>query len=158
MGLLPWSPLAGGFLAGKYQRGTKPASDTRAGSEKPLYQWTSAEYAESDQNWNTIETVVKIAREIGVSPAQVALSWLSNRPSVVAPIFGARSVAHLRDNLGAADLHLPVDATAELEKVSTPRSGGYPYGAFGTAQRSRSIDGSAPLQKVVGKGSAAPLG
>ncbi|MET9762600.1 aldo/keto reductase [Streptomyces sp. NPDC006372] len=51
IGLLPWSPLAGGFLTGKYQRGDVPASDSRAGSEKHLYQWVSAEYAAPDRNW-----------------------------------------------------------------------------------------------------------
>jgi hypothetical protein len=53
IGLLPWSPLAGGFLAGKYRRGGTPAPDTRAGSRQPLYQWTSAGYAESDRNRGT---------------------------------------------------------------------------------------------------------
>jgi len=67
IGLLPWSPLAGGFLAGKYSRGGTPAPDTRAGSSKPLYQWTSAEYAESDRNWATIDAVVRIAKDIGAT-------------------------------------------------------------------------------------------
>jgi aryl-alcohol dehydrogenase-like predicted oxidoreductase len=63
IGLLPWSPLAGGFLTGKYQRGGKATADTRAGSEKALYQSISEEYADSDQNWDTIDTVVRIARD-----------------------------------------------------------------------------------------------
>ena len=80
LGILPWSPLAGGFLSGKYQRGSTPNSDTRAGSDKDLYQWTSAEYAESDQNWATIDAVVDVAKQLGVTPAQVALSWIADRP------------------------------------------------------------------------------
>jgi aryl-alcohol dehydrogenase-like predicted oxidoreductase len=137
IGLLPWSPLAGGFLTGKYQRGGMAASGTRAGSEKPLYQWISEEYAESDRNWATIDAVISIAKRIGATPAQVALSWIADRPGVIAPIFGARTVQHLRDNLKAAELTLDNEATAALEKVSAPQPGGYPYGAFGAGQRAR---------------------
>ena len=158
IGLLPWSPLAGGFLAGKYQRGSRPASETRAGSEKPLYQWMSEEYADSDCNWATMDRVKQIAERVGKTPAQVALAWIADRPSVTAPIFGARSMAQLRDNLAAATLHLDAEATDSLERVSRPTSGGYPYGAFGAAQRARPADGSDALKPVVAKGSDAPLG
>jgi aryl-alcohol dehydrogenase-like predicted oxidoreductase len=144
IGLLPWSPLAGGFLTGKYQRGTAAPSDTRAGSEKPIYQWISEEYANSDRNWATIDEVGRIAREIRATPAQVALSWIADRPSVIAPIVGARTVAHLRDNLAAANLTLDNEATAALEKVSAPQSGGYPYGAFGEGQRGRPLQDGKP--------------
>lgn len=158
IGLLPWSPLAGGFLTGKYERGSKPEADTRAGSENKLYQWVSAEYADSDRNWATIETVVRIAKETGATPTQVALSWAADQPSVIASIFGVRTVKQLRENLAAADLHLDADVKAELNAVSQPQPGGYPYGAFGSGQRSRSIDGSQAQQALVGKGSDAPLG
>ena len=144
IGLLPWSPLAGGFLTGKYQRGSTAGSGSRAGSEKPLYQWTSEEYADSNRNWATIDAVVRIAKEIGATPAQVALSWIADRPSVIAPIVGARTVEHLRGNLGAAELTLDSEATAALEKVSAPQSGGYPYGAFGSWQRGRSLQDGKP--------------
>ena len=158
MGVLPWSPLAGGFLAGKYQRYSRPADDTRAGSEKPLYQWTAAEYAASGRNWATIDAIVRIAKDTGATPAQVALSWIADRPAVTAPIFGARTLAHLKDNLGAADLHLSAEATATLEATSRPEPGGYPYGAFGQGQRARSCDGSEEARNPVGQGSDAPLG
>jgi aryl-alcohol dehydrogenase (NADP+) len=104
------------------------------------------EYADSDRNWTTIDAVRKIAKEIGATPAQVALSWIADRPGVVAPIVGARTVDHLRSNLGAADLILSEEATAELQKVSAPQPSGYPYGAFGAWQRGRDMqDGvSAP--------------
>ena len=152
IGLLPWSPLAGGFLTGKYQRGGKATADTRAGSEKALYQSISEEYADSDRNWDTIDTVVRVAKEIGVPPAQVALSWIADRPSIIAPIVGARTVEHLRINLGAAELTLDKDATEVLEKVSRPQSGGYPYGLFGQWQRGRALqDGNdAPPSPAVG--------
>ncbi|MDN8007027.1 aldo/keto reductase [Burkholderia multivorans] len=159
VGLLPWSPLAGGFLTGKYQRGSIPAPNTRAGSSKPLYQWVSAEYAESDHNWSTVDTVVQIANDLGTTPAQVALSWLSDRPGVTAPIIGARTLEHLKDALGGCDLVLDERATAALEQVSMPHPGGYPYGAFGVGQRKRLVDSSAHgLVSVVSGGSAYPLG
>ncbi len=148
IGLLPWSPLAGGFLTGKYQRGGTAASGTRAGSEKLLYQWVSEEYADSDRNWATIDAVVRIAKEIGATPAQVALSWIADRPGVVAPIVGARTVEHLRNNLGAAELKLDDESTDALEKVSAPQSGGYPYGAFGAWQRGRSLQDGTPAPRL----------
>jgi aryl-alcohol dehydrogenase-like predicted oxidoreductase len=144
IGLLPWSPLAGGFLSGKYQRGGTAPSGTRAGSEKPLYQWISEEYANSDRNWATIDAVVRIAKEIGATPVQVALSWIAGRPGVIAPIVGARTVEHLHNNLGAAELTLDKEATTALDNVSAPQSGGYPYGAFGAGQRTRWLQDGTP--------------
>lgn len=159
IGLLPWSPLAGGFLTGKYQRGTPAPAGTRAASEKPLYQWISEEYAESDRNWATIDAVVRIAKEIGATPVQVALSWIADRPGVIAPIIGARTVEHLRDNLGAAELTLDNEATTALEKVSEPRPGGYPYGAFGAGQRARWLnDGTPAPGQPYAAGSKHPTG
>jgi aryl-alcohol dehydrogenase-like predicted oxidoreductase len=159
IGLLPWSPLAGGFLSGKYQRGVAAPSGTRAGSEKPLYQWISEEYANSDRNWATIDAVVRTAEEIGATPAQVALSWIADRPGVIAPIVGARTVEHLRNNLAAADLTLDEGTTAALEEVSAPQSGGYPYGAFGAGQRGRSLqDGKAAPTPPYTAGSKHPTG
>lgn len=149
LSVLPWSPLAGGLLAGKYKRGGVPEADTRAGSAKPLYQLVSSEYAKSDRNWDTIGTVVHIAKETGATPAQVALSWLSSRPGVTAPIFGARTLEQLSDGLGAAELTLDDGATADLAAVSAPTPGGYPYGAFGTFQRSRWIEGRTPAPFIM---------
>jgi diketogulonate reductase-like aldo/keto reductase len=85
--------------------------------------------------------MVRIAREIGATPAQVALSWIADRPGVIAPIIGARTVEHLRDNLGAAELTLN---KMTLEKISAPQSGGYLYGAFGAWQGGRSLGDGTP--------------
>jgi aryl-alcohol dehydrogenase (NADP+) len=159
IGLLPWSPLAGGFLTGKYQRGITPASDTRAGSDDQLYRYVSAQYSAFDRNWATIDEVVRIAAETGATPAQVALSWIADRPGVTAPIFGARTLDQLHDSIAAADLTLDDEVTNALDKVSTPTPGDYPYGAFGTSQRDRRLQGGdQALGDLVGQGSDHPLG
>jgi aryl-alcohol dehydrogenase-like predicted oxidoreductase len=159
LGLLPWSPLAGGFLTGKYQRGSAPGQDTRAGSKKALYQSTSEEYANVDRNWATIDTVVRIAKDIGTTPSQVALSWIAHRAGVTAPIVGARTKKHLADNLGAADLILDARATAALNEVSAPQPiNGYPYGAFGAWQRARPIDSGSSAKTLPFAGSDRPTG
>lgn len=143
IGILPWSPLAGGYLTGKYERGDQPASDTRAGSGNPVYEHASADYASKDRNWNTIDAVISIADRLGASPAQVAISWATNQPGVTSPIVGARNLDQLHGNLAAADLSLDEEATTALNKVSAPTPGDYPYGPFGTLQRGRYIDSSA---------------
>jgi hypothetical protein len=98
-------------------------------------------------------------KEIGVTPTQVALTWIADRPGVVAPIVGARTVEHLRNNLGAAELTLDNKATAALEKVSAPQSGGYPYGVFGAGQRGRWLqDGTPAPTQPYSAGSEHPTG
>jgi aryl-alcohol dehydrogenase-like predicted oxidoreductase len=133
IGLLPWSPLAGGFLSGKYKKNEKVPTDARGGSGGPM----------NDQNWATLDTVRDIADSLGATPAQVAYSWVINRPGVVAPIAGAKTVAQLESNLVASDLDLDEDATKRLTKVSSPSPNDYPYGPFGEKQRGRYVDSSA---------------
>lgn len=158
VGLLAWSPLAGGLLTGKYRRGIAPAANTRAGSGNPLYEWTMADYAGSDRNWATIDVVHAIADEIGATPAQVSLAWLLDRPAVTAAITSARTVEDLRLNMAAADLALSEEHRSALEEVSRPTPGGYPYGAFGSGQRSRDFLGNRAQADLVGAGSDAPTG
>jgi aryl-alcohol dehydrogenase-like predicted oxidoreductase len=93
--------------------------------------------------------VKTIAEQIGATPSQVALSWVANQPSVTSPIFGARNMKQLTDNLAAADLTLDEEATATLNKISAPTPGDYPYGPFGTLQRGRYLGYSAqPLGEL----------
>lgn len=159
VGLLPWSPLAGGMLTGKYKRGTTPEPGTRAGSDKDLYQGASAEYAASDRNWATINLVKDIARKLDATPSQVALSWLSVQTGVTASIIGARTVAQLHENLGAVDVNLEPDMVAALEEVSRPDTGAYPYGEFGKTQRNRWLqDGTPAPRGLFEGGSEHPLG
>lgn len=82
-----------------------------------------------------------VAERRGVSMAQVALSWVTNRPGVTSTILGARTVEQLEDNLGAAELHLDAEETATLTAVSEPVVHDYPYGELGVQQRERRIAG-----------------
>lgn len=142
LGLLPWSPLAAGFLSGKYNKGEKAADDTRAGSGNPTNDHIFGDLAANDQNWDILDAVRDIASGHGVTPSQVAYSWVMNRPGVVAPIVGARNLAQLDSNLVAADLVLDGEAIARLDEVSAPTPNDYPYGPFGVKQRHRYVDSS----------------
>jgi len=115
LGLLIWSPLAGGLLTGKYRRGQDAPPGTRQAS-----QWDEPPIYDPDRLYDTIEVLVEIAEGRGVSPAQVALAWLLARPGVTSVIVGARTDEQLADNLAAADLELSAEETARLEKVSRP--------------------------------------
>jgi aryl-alcohol dehydrogenase-like predicted oxidoreductase len=142
IGLLPWSPLASGFLTGKYKQGEKVASDSRAASGGPMYERIMGKFASKAQNWSTLHVVRDIAGSMGATPSQVALSWLTNRPGVTAPIIGARTLEHLEDDLAGADLELGDSFTARLNEVSAPTPDEYPYGPFGEKQRGRYVDSS----------------
>jgi aryl-alcohol dehydrogenase-like predicted oxidoreductase len=142
IGLLPWSPLAGGFLTGKYTRSEQASSGTRAGSGDPISDWIFGRFAAKDQNWATIDAVRGIAQSIDTTPSQVALSWLIGRPGVTAPIVGARTLQHLEEHLVGADLELDTASTQLLDEVSAPTPDDYPYGPFGEKQRGRYVDSS----------------
>jgi aryl-alcohol dehydrogenase (NADP+) len=89
--------------------------------------------------WDVIDAVQRIAEDRGVSMAEVALSWVTNRPGVTSTILGARTLEQLDTNLKAADLHLTEAETDVLNTASDPGAPDYPYGELGVDQRSRSI-------------------
>jgi aryl-alcohol dehydrogenase-like predicted oxidoreductase len=142
IGLLPWSPLASGFLTGRYKQGEKAPSDSRAVSGGAMYARIMGKFTSKAQNWATLDVVREIAASMGATPSQVALSWLTNRPGVTAPIIGARTLKHLEDDLAGADLELGDSFTARLDEVSAPTPDEYPYGPFGEKQRGRYVDSS----------------
>ena len=123
LAVLPWSPLAGGILAGKYRRDEDMPAGTRGGdAEEPI----TFTYRLDDRAWRVVDAVRKVADEIGRSCAQVALNWVLHRDGVTAPILGARSVEQLDDNLGATGWRLvPEHEVALLWASAFPR--GYPY-------------------------------
>jgi aryl-alcohol dehydrogenase-like predicted oxidoreductase len=138
LGLLPWSPLGGGWLSGKYQRDVRPSGATRLG-EDPARGMEAYDRRGTARTWNVIEAVRKIAAGRGASMAEVAVAWVTARPGVTSTILGARTLAQLQANLRAADLQLAPEETAQLDAVSDPRPADYPYGELGVDQRSRNL-------------------
>jgi aryl-alcohol dehydrogenase-like predicted oxidoreductase len=115
LGILVWSPLAGGLLSGKFRRADKGLEGSRA-----LTDWAEPPVRDPEKLLDTIEVLVEVGEAHGVSAAQVALAWLMGRPGVVSLIIGARTDEQLEDNLGAAELQLSDDERARLEEVSRP--------------------------------------
>jgi aryl-alcohol dehydrogenase (NADP+) len=141
IGLLPWSPLAGGWLSGKYRRDEPPTGATRLG-ENPTRGMEAWEARNADpRTWEIIDAVDAVASETGASASQVSLAWLSDRPAVTSVILGARTVEPLEDTLGAADLELTDEQRARLDEASTPRTDIYPYGEQAIQQRHRKREG-----------------
>lgn len=112
MGFLPWSPLKSGFLSGRYTRQQPRPADTRRGAAFGV--------GPTETQFDVIEVVVRIAEEIGASPAAVALSWLRGRPGVTSTLIGPRRLDHLEENLAALSLGLDSEHRAELDAVSAP--------------------------------------
>ena len=140
LGLLPWSPLGGGWLSGKYRRDQRPAGATRLG-EDPNRGMEAYDRRGTRRTWEVIEAVQKIAAERGVSMAEVALAWLTDRPGVTSTILGARTVEQLETNLRGAELRLTAEETAALDAASDPQATDYPYGEMGVQQRDRQLGG-----------------
>jgi aryl-alcohol dehydrogenase-like predicted oxidoreductase len=141
LGLLPWSPLGGGWLTGKYRADERPSGATRLGEDPNRGMEAYGPRSQHQRTWDVLEVVEAIASERGASMAQVALAWVVDRPQVTSVILGARTSDQLDDNLGAADLHLTGEESARLDAASDPGAADYPYGAPGAAQRNRELPG-----------------
>lgn len=125
LGVIPWSPLRGGWLSGKYRRGMSapPGGSRVETAEKEGWSESWSVY-DNERTWRVVDTLLAVAEEVGKSPAQVALNWVLQRPGVTAPIIGARTMAHLEDNLGAGGWSLTAGQMARLTEASDP---GRPY-------------------------------
>jgi aryl-alcohol dehydrogenase-like predicted oxidoreductase len=139
LGLLPWSPLGGGWLTGKYRRDQRPTGATRLGENPERGVEAYDRRRGQERTWTVVETVRDIAKQRSVSMAQIALAWLLHRPAVASVILGARTMDQLNDNLAAADLRLTEDETARLDDASDPEAADYPYGGPAIEQRSRPL-------------------
>ena len=141
IGLLPWSPLGGGWLTGKYERDVPPTGASRLG-ENPKRGMEAWEARNADERtWTVLAAVESIASDHDATSSQVAIAWLLAQPAMTSVILGARTVDQLIDNLGASDLELSGEEIARLSEASAPRADDYPYGAAGVAQRERKIEG-----------------
>jgi aryl-alcohol dehydrogenase-like predicted oxidoreductase len=129
LGILPWSPLAAGFLSGKYAKDQPPPAGVRLEKWKERF----ADY-DSDRGWRTIDALKAIATEKESTASAVALAWLLAKPAVTSVIFGARSLEQLDDNLKAADVKLTSADVSRLDDASAYKLG-YPYEFMGNIQK-----------------------
>jgi len=127
IGIIPWSPLRGGWLSGKYMRGmSQPVQGTRI-DEASRRDWgESWKKYNNEHTWSVLDALFDVAKSTGKSPAQVALNWLLQKPGVTAPIIGARNLDQLADNLGASGWALDPTHQQALEQASSV-AGSYPY-------------------------------
>ncbi|HET9077701.1 MAG TPA: aldo/keto reductase [Acidimicrobiales bacterium] len=140
LGLLPWSPLGGGWLTGKYRRDEPPSGATRLGENPERGVEAYDRRRAQERTWDVLDAVGQVARDRGCSMAQVALAWLRDRPAVSSVILGCRTLEQLEENLAAADLDLTSAHVDLLDRASDP---GAPdlYGRPGLEQRSRRVEG-----------------
>jgi aryl-alcohol dehydrogenase-like predicted oxidoreductase len=115
LGILVWSPIAGGLLSGKHRRGQPTPEGTRK-----LAGWAEPPIRDEERLWRIVDVLVEIGEVHRVSGAQVALAWLLGRPGVTSLVVGGRNEAQFRDNIAATDLKLTDDDRARLDKVSQP--------------------------------------
>jgi aryl-alcohol dehydrogenase-like predicted oxidoreductase len=129
IGVCPWSPLAGGFLTGKYKREGESGKgegrlETTKGSGNPAFNKFS------ERNWRIHDVLSDVAKRLNKPPAQVALNWVITQPGVTSTIIGATKLAQLNDNLQAADITIPAELRKRLDEVSAPEAI-QPYTFFG---------------------------
>ena len=121
--VIPWSPLAGGMLTGKYKRGEAPGEDTRWGDPR------NAQYQRrnTDRMWDVIEPLERMAKEKGCTFSQFALAWVEQRPGITSPIIGPRTMEQLDDNLGAAKVTFTEDELKQIDRIIRPGDHVSPY-------------------------------
>jgi aryl-alcohol dehydrogenase-like predicted oxidoreductase len=121
LGVLVWSPLAGGLLSGKYRRG-----QTAPQGSRHLSEWNEPPIYDEDKLYDVIDVLAEVGDEHGVSAAQVTLAYTLAKPGVTSVVIGARKDDQLADNLAAADLRLTADQFARIDEISRPPLQ-YPY-------------------------------
>ena len=143
LGITPWSPLAGGFLTGKY----KQTGDTGEGEGRleiakdagnPIF------HRFTDRNWAILKVLVDVGKQINRPLAQVALNWVATQPGITATIIGASKVSQLEDNLRSLDFEIPAELRQRLDEVSAIELS-HPYGFF-TPQFQGWVSGGTGLQ------------
>jgi aryl-alcohol dehydrogenase-like predicted oxidoreductase len=128
LGITPWSPLAGGFLSGKYQRqGNTGRGEGRLEIMKNMPNSGFQKFKE--RNWQILDVVLDVAKEINKSPAQVALNWAANQPGITSTIIGASKLVQLEDNLRCVEFEIPHELRMKLDEVSAIEPG-HPYEIF----------------------------
>src|SRR5262249_42611204 len=137
LGIIPWSPLRGGWLSGKFRRGmTAPLEGTRIKKAEEEGWGESWSRYNTEATWKVVDALLEVAQEIGKSPAQVALNWVLNRPGVTAPIIGARTMEQLKDNLSSTGWTLLAEHLECLTSASASDLP-YPYATIANSQNRR---------------------
>ena len=115
LGVIPWSPLAAGFLTGKYERDADVPEDTRGAASEYVHRYFT------DENWTVLEAVREVADAHDATPAQVSIAWLLEQEAVTAPIIGPKNDEQLQDLLGALELDLTETEVEQIAEPKTPR-------------------------------------
>ena len=116
VGFLAWSPVAGGWLTGKYGRNQPPPSNSRVGRKD---RWDDQpEQRESELTWRIIDNLIEIGKDCGKTPAQIALNWILQQPGITASILGVRTLEQLKENLGCIGWQLSEEEMNKLKKAS----------------------------------------
>ena len=123
LGICPWSPLASGFLTGKYQRKEEENGGSGDGRLEKMKDSGNPGFKKfNEQNWKILDMLLDVSKQLGRNPAQVALNWVATQPGVTSTILGASKLPQLEDNLGALDFSIPRDLRDRLNTVSVPPS------------------------------------
>jgi aryl-alcohol dehydrogenase-like predicted oxidoreductase len=131
--LMPWSPLAQGFLAGKYRRGSAPPAGSRFEDAEAGKAWEVHGFSEgnpgvwSEAAWALLDTVEELARDKGCTPSQFALAWTAAQPGITSVIIGPRTFEQLEDNLGAVGVEITPADRARIDAVAPPGRATLPY-------------------------------
>jgi aryl-alcohol dehydrogenase-like predicted oxidoreductase len=143
LAICPWSPLASGFLSGKYLRaGASGTGDGRLEKVKDSGNPTLKKF--TDQNWKILDVLLEVSRQIGRPPAQVALNWVATQPGITSTILGASKLNQLEDNLKAMEFTIPAELRRRLDEIGAPASI-HPYEFFEPFIQTM-IHGSSPVQ------------
>ena len=141
LGVLPWSPLGGGWLTGKYSKDARPQPETRLGDNPEgdgMEAWNRRSGLE--RTWAVVDALKSIAEDHQVLSPQIALAWLLAQPGITSVILGSRSVTQLGENLESINVILTPEDLALLNRVSDPGASDYPYGLPGIEQRTRTLE------------------
>lgn len=124
LALIPWSPLAGGVLAGKYHRGQARPAGTRFHKNEGK-EWVEQHF--TDEAFDVVEVVNEIAKDKGCTTSQFALAWCGQQPGITSPIIGPHSIEQLEDNLGAVEIQITDEDRKRIDAVATSGRATVPY-------------------------------
>ena len=142
--ILPWSPLAGGFLSGKYKRDGQPGTpEGRLDLQKAA--GTTIFERDTERNWKILDVLLDVSKKIGRPPAEVALNWVATQPGVTSTIIGATKPAQVESNLSSLEFTIPAELRARLDKAGELDPTAQPYAFFSPALQAR-VKGNAEIR------------